>query len=90
MDVRAYLRGRNGGDGGLWARVGGEAGERQDARALDVLERLARGKVRDVGGGGLGDRNDLGAVGERAHVVAEDGHLRHRGLEALNHELLVV
>ena len=81
----------DGGDRGLGAGVRGEAGEgRLLAGGLDVVERLAGGEVRDVGGGGLGHGDDLGAVGERADVVAEDGHLGHGLLEALHHELLVV
>ena len=72
--------------------VGGEGREGSlSARLLDIVVRLASREVRAAAGGerrGLGD--DLGAVGERANVVAEHSHLRHRGLEAVDHELLVV
>ena len=63
---------------------------RRLAGVLDVLEGLAGGKVCNLGRGGLRDGDDLRAVVELAHVVAEHGHLRHRLGEPLDHELLVV
>ena len=58
------------------------------ARSLDVGEGLAGGKVRRVDlSAGNGD--DLRAVNKFSDVLAEDCHLGHGVLEAVNHQLVV-
>ena len=57
---------------------------------LDILRASRGGEARGLVDGGLGDRHDLRAVDELVAVVAEDGELGHRGLEAVHHEFLLV
>ena len=45
--------------------------------------------MRDLGRGGLGHGDDLGAVDEAARVLAKHGHLRHHLRELAHHQLLV-
>lgn len=66
---------------------------REALRGAGELEILGASGCREARGlvhGRQGDGNNLGAVDQAAAAVAEDGQLRHRGLEAVRHELLLV
>ena len=63
----------------------GHSGERgRRARRLEVVHRQARGDERVLDRAGRGG-DDVGAVGERGLVEAEQRHLEHRHLELLQH-----
>ena len=69
----------------------GELGEAERvARELEVLGAGRGGERRGGADGGLGHRDDIGAVDEVVGVVAEDCELSHRGLERRGHERLLV
>ncbi len=63
------------GDGGGRTGVGGESGEGSAGTSLlDIIVSETGGEVR-LGGRGWGSRDDVGAVNQRALVMAEDRHL---------------
>ena len=71
--------------------VSGEGRERLGrARELEVVGAGSSREGGRLASGGHGRGHDGGAVDEVVRVVAEDGELRHRSLEGLSHEFLLV